>query len=1160
MNWLVETYPDHQGATVWVQDNGETKVIDCPDVLTAADKEQPRHVFLHWPKTKVWKNLGWSWTIQPQFDEVTPFSKWGLARVRVGKAWGVINEAGTAIQSPAFDVIEPFAEQGSARVSHGGKWGLLDPVGKLLVKPEWEDVQHFINGFIPVKKDGKWGYLDASGKLLIPCEWEEAWRFSPEGFAVVVRNAKRGIIDRTGKVIVEPVWDGAFNFAKEGIGMVRRGKGWGLIDISGRLLGEANWNPQWTERRFDLGFVPIIDATKRLLLRVDGTPLTATVHDALFMSQTGALLVKKPLQRTIVGNLGEILFSLDGTVDHYDSEGMALVNSNGRAGFIDRDGEWVVPLRAGKMRQFRDGMAASEAGGKWGFADRSGNIVVKQEWDEVKDFSGGLAAVQRGGKWGFIDRSGKLLIKVGWNDAREFREGRAAVKLGDKWGFVNEAGGTVAEPEWLEVGNFSEGFAAVRMVDESVQPANTGKRPTKMVRPRGEAKWSFIDRKGNPAFESRVWSMGLIQDTDGRFTPSAKPEFREGRVRYIGVKNGRSTQLHFDTKGVETPMASRDHSFPPGFSIQRTFYPGHYHNRRGTADGSTLLVDSAGAVVMPEADSASDLMSDFIPYVPPPKYGLIDSTGKIVAEPAWDEARILSPDWVWIRVGTKCGLADSAGKIHVRPEWDELDVLPVDSGSLGEDRKSVLIGRKGTGFLSPWIRVKDGGKAKILRTNGQPAVPDSLGAEYVDFYGPAHVVIKQRDGQGNILWSVYEPATGDQVKFPTASTFRWNWNEAMAGVLWIKDKTTSEWRLMGKRGNDFGHSQPEKEDPAGWGFMQGRAFLHKADGWVFVDTGIKPISPDKWEEVRDFSEGRAAVRRDGKWGFIGRDGKLLTAPTWDGVQDFGRGLAAVQKGRRWGYVDLDGKPVIEAVWDAATSFKKWRGEQGDGPAGSEPFMDVAEVEVNSAAALIDRTGALIVDPSQRRITREVGAVVNGKDRLIVMKNGEAVTLVKRLWDNIAISYDEHGRGVSPTRAWARMAGAAGASESDWALVDESGKPLTKPEWGSPWYDGKADPLAEGLLTARTKEQKYGLLRRDGTVVLKPQYDRVAWIAPKVAAVWAGETGGLVNAAGEWLFQDNANVRIARFGLKDTRATEVQHQHGLALIEDVPKWGYARLNR
>ena len=459
----------------------------------------------------------------------------------------------------------------------------------------------------------------------------------------------------------------------------------------------------------------------------------------------------------------------------------------------------------------------------------------------------------------------------------------------------------------------------------------------------------------------------------------------------------------------------------------------------------------------------------------------------------------------------------------------------------------------GKSFLSPWVRVKDGDKTRILQINGQPAIPETLpDAEYVDFYGPAHVVIKQPDGQGGFVWSMLESATGKKVTFTEAKTFRWNWNLASHGVIWMQDKATNAWRLMGRDGHDFGHSQPVEEKPDGWCFLEGRAPLHKPDGWIYVDPEIKPISPDKWEKANDFSESRAAVQREGKWGFLALDGKVAIPLVWDAVRDFHRGLAAVQKEGRWGYIDPQGKIIIEPVWDAAEDFREWNGEpRADG---SPVALDVAKVRIHSEAALIDRTGALIVDPSTARVSFEGDAVQNGTDVLIVMEKNGAPMPVKRAWWIDAAD-------VSAARGW-KPSDPETPKETSWNLIDETGRALTDSGWSKSWYgrdDRHTDPLSGGLISARDARQKVGLLRRDGTTAVPAQFDALAWVAPGVAAVWTVADGGLIDTKGAWLFRDDDKRRIARFPAKN-RKTDPQFQHGLVIIEDVPKWGYARLNR
>ena len=537
---------------------------------------------------------------------------------------------------------------------------------------------------------------------------------------------------------------------------------------------------------------------------------------------------------------------------------------------------------------------------------------------------------------------------------------------------------------------------------------------------------------------------------------------------------------------------------------------------------------------MQDVNSRTDLLSDFIPYAEPPKYGLIDMTGTVVVTPTWDEARILSPDWVWIRVGSKVGLADKTGHIHITPAWDSLDILTVRSGSLAEDGKTVLVGDNGTRILSPWVRVRAGDKTSILRTDGTPAIPDTLvGADYIDFYGPDHVAIRQVDAQGGVLLSLYEPATGTQVKFPTADKLLWNWNESAYGVIWMQEKVSGLWHLMGRNGQDLGHTQPAIEIPTGWGFVEKRARLHKPDGWIFIGPDGKPISAEKWEQVSEFKEGRAAVSRGGKWGFIELNGSLLTEVIYEEVRDFNQGLAvvkqdglwgfigldgklaceivyeevrdpsrrlaAVKEGGLWGYIDLEGQIQIVPVWDEAGDFFQWFGEPGPGDApGSEPFLDIAEVKIKGAAALIGRDGALIVDPRTPELAKAGAAYVNGNEELIVMRKGADLAIVKRDWaesGNLKASSRRNATApleVSPARGWkisdeALTAAAKAESENrwgdswalineaDWILRDETGGVLSDSNWSLPWYDSKPDPFGQSLLPARTHEGKYGLL-------------------------------------------------------------------------------------
>jgi len=58
---------------------------------------------------------------------------------------------------------------------------------------------------------------------------------------------------------------------------------------------------------------------------------------------------------------------------------------------------------------FREGMALMERDGRVGFIDEAGNEVIPPVFCAAENFCGGVAVVQQNGKWGIIDITGELV-------------------------------------------------------------------------------------------------------------------------------------------------------------------------------------------------------------------------------------------------------------------------------------------------------------------------------------------------------------------------------------------------------------------------------------------------------------------------------------------------------------------------------------------------------------------------------------------------------------------------------------------------------------------------------------------------------------------------------------------------------------------------------
>lgn len=69
--------------------------------------------------------------------------------------------------------------------------------------------------------------------------------------------------------------------------------------------------------------------------------------------------------------------------------------------------------------------------GRWGFVDEDGDWVIKPKFSDAEDFSDGFAAVKLDGKWGYIKSDGKWLVEPRFYDAGPFEYGIAVVEDDD---------------------------------------------------------------------------------------------------------------------------------------------------------------------------------------------------------------------------------------------------------------------------------------------------------------------------------------------------------------------------------------------------------------------------------------------------------------------------------------------------------------------------------------------------------------------------------------------------------------------------------------------------------------------------------------------------------------------------------------------------------
>lgn len=314
-----------------------------------------------------------------------------------------------------------------------GKYGCIDKQGRIIIEPKFDDIHCSEDDLIPAEINRKFGFINQTGEIVLEPQFilPRAGGYSKyfsEGLAVACINQKCGFIDSSGNFVIEPKFDHAENFSE----------GFALAQIG----------------NFDfLGFN-----------------------------------IRKP-KTVLINKNGEIMFDKENQViESGFSEGLAKVSVEGKTGFIDKTGSFIIPPQELTISDFSEGLAVcSTKSYKLGYVDKTGKVVIPQQFKQAGEFSEGLANVMfENGKYGYIDRTGKTIIEPQFDYADSFYEDRAVVMIDSRKGYIDKIGKIVIPVQFGWAERFVNGLARVGLDDENPPYENK--------------KYGYIDKEGKFVF------------------------------------------------------------------------------------------------------------------------------------------------------------------------------------------------------------------------------------------------------------------------------------------------------------------------------------------------------------------------------------------------------------------------------------------------------------------------------------------------------------------------------------------------------------------------------------------------------------------------------------------------------------------------------------
>ena len=304
----------------------------------------------------------------------------------------------------------------------------------------------------------------------------------------LIKDNKFTLVDvQTQQEIIPPTYDEARLFTAD-ISMVRVGDYYGFVSSKGENLTALEYEGVW-------------DYNEKLIL-VQQQGKYKFLHKA---SMTNSVLgFADVMEDNDEVDYDQVIFS------HGDD--FAIVMLDDRYGYINRDGQEVIPLMFENATLFDDGVATVQFNGKWGVIDKDGNQLVDFKYDQLSAFTSGVSVAKKGKKWGVINPYDKAILPFKYKYLTHFNDaGIAIAKRGKKWGIINPKGEIIAPFEY----EYDAEYASLLDLTEDY------------IWIKQDTKWGTLDLNGNPVIpfeydqihtfdgdEARIWKDGKLMLID----------------------------------------------------------------------------------------------------------------------------------------------------------------------------------------------------------------------------------------------------------------------------------------------------------------------------------------------------------------------------------------------------------------------------------------------------------------------------------------------------------------------------------------------------------------------------------------------------------------------------------------------------------------------
>ena len=347
-------------------------------------------------------------------------------------------------------------------------------------------------------------------------------------------------------------------------------------------------------------------------------------------------------------------------VDVPDTDGLILVGRNGKYGFIDFYGNEIIKVDLDEALQFSENFASVKKDGRYGYINRQGEFIINTTHYTRNNNIRGFGEFHNGLAW-FYGPSPTMMSNM-------------------RYGYTDTNGAVVIEPQFSEISNFINGFAVVK--DDSGFWGVIDINGDYVIKP----TWSDEQYNDNPRFyaDRQFGTNGLFSVSD-RMEGTTSHYNQNGNVVLQHdiddvLLSGRAVLQYggYTTTPPDTRLLYNQSSETlslDGQVIRENVTWLYYTDdiwiiRIGEKYG---IIDNYGNFIMEPQDKKFILFNRGLPgFQDNEKFGYIDKFGNEVIAAKFDGIGSFSNGIAKVMINDKWGLIDTSGNFVIEPQYDDI--------------------------------------------------------------------------------------------------------------------------------------------------------------------------------------------------------------------------------------------------------------------------------------------------------------------------------------------------------------------------------------------------------------------------------------------------------------------------------------------------------